>query len=74
MWAATAERPSAAIRRWSTPAGSGTMSAGRTTAYSAMLPSPGCMPAVVANQTAVPSASSPTPCTPGTYGVAGVPK
>jgi hypothetical protein len=46
-----------------------------------MLPSPGCMPAVVANQTGVPfarradpSSTSPTPCTPGTYGVDGTPK
>ena len=46
-----------------------------------MLPSPGRMPAVVANQTGVPAGSvgvgrvsTPTPCTPGTYGSSGSPK
>ena len=46
-----------------------------------MLPSPGAIPAEVANQTGVPAGSPsvpgatvPTPCTPGTYGVAGRPK
>ena len=38
-----------------------------------MLPWPGAMPADVGNQTVRPSIS-PTPCTPGTYGVAGFPK
>ena len=45
-----------------------------------MLPSPELIPADVANQTRVAGASrsdsrtTPTPCTPGTYGVAGAPK
>ncbi len=38
-----------------------------------MLPSPGAIPADVANHTGRPSAT-PTPWTPGTYGVAGTPK
>ncbi|WP_433308427.1 hypothetical protein ACQP0U_17815 [Micromonospora sp. CA-269861] len=41
----------------------------------AMLPStPDRIPAAVPNQTGEPSASRPTPCTPGTYGVVGLPK
>jgi hypothetical protein len=46
-----------------------------------MLPSPGAIPAEVANQTGVPAgiapvpaATVPTPCTPGTYGMTGRPK
>ena len=46
-----------------------------------MLPSPGAIPAEVANHTgvpagtaAVPCSTTPTPWTPGTYGVAGTPK
>ncbi|MBB5137157.1 hypothetical protein HNP84_006909 [Thermocatellispora tengchongensis] len=38
-----------------------------------MLPSPGAMPAEVGNHTGrLPD--TPTPCTPGTYGVRGTPK
>ena len=46
----------------------------------ARLPSPGPVPAGVANHTGVPGGSPsasrtrPTPCTPGTYGSAGGPK
>ena len=68
MWAAMAESPSAAISVGTTPSGSGTRSAVGTAAASAMLPSPGAMPADMGNHTARPS-TVPTPCTPGTYGV-----
>ena len=44
-----------------------------TATASAMLPSPGAIPADVGNHTAWPS-TVPTPCTPGTYGVRGTPK
>ena len=51
-----------------------------TAHHSARLPSPGAIPALVANQTLVPggwsvdSATTPAPCTPGTYGKTGAPK
>ncbi|RAO44349.1 hypothetical protein PSN01_05674 [Micromonospora saelicesensis] len=73
--AATAERPRAASRVSGTPAGSATTSTVGTATVVAMLPStPERIPADVPNQTGVPSASRPTPCTPGTYGVLGGPK
>ena len=58
----------------------GTRSAVATAHSSARLPSPGRIPAVVANQTRLPVASSgdcrttPIPCTPGTYGSGCCPK
>ena len=73
MCAATADSPSAAISVGTAPSGSGTRSADGTAAASAMLPSPGAIPADIGNHTACPS-TVPTPCTPGTYGVRGTPK
>lgn len=73
MYAATAESPSAASSTGSTPSGSSTRSSSGTAAISAMLPSPGAIPARVGNHTVRPPAV-PTPWTPGTYGVAGFPK
>src|SRR5262245_60516633 len=73
MCAATADNPSAPTSTGSTPSGSGTRSASATATVADMLPSPGRMPAVVGNQNDRPSCV-PTPCTPGTYGVAGTPK
>src|SRR5699024_3338061 len=58
---------------------SGTTSASGTAQRVLMLPSPGTIPAEVENHTAVPGRSvppertTPTPCTPGTYGTAGGP-
>jgi hypothetical protein len=73
MCAATADSPSAATSTGSTPGCSGTRSTSGTAARSAMLPSPGAIPAGVGNH-AIRSPIRPTPCTPGTYGVAGCPK
>ena len=52
MCAAMADSPSAAISVGSAPAGSGTRSADGTAAASAMLPSPGAIPADIGNHTA----------------------
>jgi hypothetical protein len=73
MWAATAESPSAATAAGSAPSGSSTRSFTGIEAISAMLPSPGAIPAEVGNHTGLPS-TVPTPWTPGTYGVRGRPK
>ena len=73
MYAAIADSPSAATSAGAAPSGRSTRSASGTAAASAMLPSPGAMPAEVGNHTARPS-TVPTPCTPGTYGVRGTPK
>lgn len=73
MWAATADSPSAASDAGSAPSGSVTSAASGTAAASAMLPSPGAIPAGHGNHTVRPPAI-PTPWTPGTYGVAGRPK
>jgi hypothetical protein len=72
-WAATPESPRAAIATGSTPSGRVTTSSRATAATSLMLPSPGAIPAEVANHTGRP-ARVPTPWTPGTYGVPGTPK
>ena len=68
--AATAESPRAASAGSATWAATGTTSTSGTTQRSAMLPSPGAMPAVVAKKTRVPagsaaeSSTTPTPWTP----------
>ena len=78
--AATADRPSAATVVSGRSASTRTASAAAATASSASPPSPGAMPAVVGNHTRRPTSSggpartTPTACTPGTYGSAGAPK
>lgn len=64
MCAATADSPSAAITTGST-SGRNTRSSSRATAFAAMLPSPGAIPALVGNHTVRPL-TVPIPCTPGT--------
>jgi len=72
-WIDIPEVVSAATVTGLAPAGSSTSCERCASASVAMLPSTGRIPASVGNQTSRPSVT-PTPCTPGTYGVLGIPK